>query len=74
MSEALLETIPIHVDFLAKYPDFLAMGVILLLAALLAFGVKESSFLNNIFTAVNLMTIAIVLVAGAINGMYILIC
>lgn len=61
-----------NVDFLAKYPDFLAMGVILLLAALLAFGVKESSFLNNIFTAVNLITIAIVLVAGAINGKYII--
>ncbi|XP_018800354.1 PREDICTED: cationic amino acid transporter 3 [Bactrocera latifrons] len=68
MSKALTEAIPMHVDFLAKYPDFLAMGVILLLAALLAFGVKESSFLNNIFTTVNLITIAIVLVAGAINA------
>lgn len=68
MSTALEEAIPINVDFLADYPDFLAFGGILLLAAVLAFGVKESSFLNNIFTAVNLITIGIVLVAGAING------
>ncbi|XP_054732249.1 cationic amino acid transporter 3 [Anastrepha obliqua] len=68
MSAALEEAMPIKVSFLANYPDFLACGVILLLAALLSFGVKESSFLNNIFTAVNLLTIGIVLVAGALNA------
>ncbi|XP_036325639.1 cationic amino acid transporter 3 [Rhagoletis pomonella] len=68
MSTALEEALPINVNFLADYPDFLAFGVILLLAAVLAFGVKESSFLNNIFTAVNMITIGIVLVAGAINA------
>ncbi|XP_030385491.1 uncharacterized protein LOC115632467 isoform X3 [Scaptodrosophila lebanonensis] len=68
MSAALREHLPIKVSFLGDYPDFLSFGMILLLAALLAFGVKESSFLNNIFTCVNLVTIGIVLVAGAINA------
>lgn len=68
MSTALTEAMPIEVSFLATYPDFLSFGMILLLACVLAFGVKESSMLNNIFTCVNLCTIGIVLVAGAMNG------
>ncbi|XP_037939963.1 cationic amino acid transporter 3 [Teleopsis dalmanni] len=68
MSKALEEAMPINAGFLGNYPDFLSFGMVLLLAALLAFGVKESSFLNNIFTTVNLVTIAIVLVAGGINA------
>ncbi|KAM7361494.1 cationic amino acid transporter 2-like [Cochliomyia hominivorax] len=66
MSTTLTEALPINIDFLGDYPDFLACGLILILTALLAFGVKESSFLNNIFTAVNLMTILIVIIAGSI--------
>lgn len=68
MSKALNESMHIDVDFLGDYPDFLSFGMVLLLAAILAFGAKESSFLNNIFTTVNLVTIAIVLVAGAMNA------
>ncbi|XP_065360956.1 cationic amino acid transporter 3 [Calliphora vicina] len=68
MSKALTEAVPIKVDFLGEYPDFLAFGVVLLLTGLLAFGVKESSFLNNIFTTVNIITILIVIIAGSINA------
>ncbi|TMW46351.1 hypothetical protein DOY81_008570 [Sarcophaga bullata] len=68
MSKALTESVPINVEFLGDYPDFLAFGMVLLLTALLAFGVKESSFLNNIFTSVNVITILIVIVAGSINA------
>ncbi|KAH8335086.1 hypothetical protein KR074_005542 [Drosophila pseudoananassae] len=68
MSKALNESMHINVDFLGDYPDFLSFGMVLLLAAILAFGAKESSFLNNIFTTVNLVTICIVLVAGAMNA------
>ncbi|KAM8708739.1 hypothetical protein ACLKA7_015670 [Drosophila subpalustris] len=68
MSKALNESMPIKVSFLGDYPDFLSFGMILLLAGLLAFGAKESSFLNNIFTSVNLVTIGIVLVAGGMNA------
>ncbi|ALC43039.1 slif [Drosophila busckii] len=68
MSLYLNETMPIKVSFLGYYPDFLSFGMVLLLGALLAFGAKESSFLNNIFTCVNLVTIGIVLVAGGMNA------
>lgn len=70
MSRTLAEALPINIDFLGDYPDFLACGLILLLTALLAFGVKESSFLNNIFTTVNLLTILIVIIAGSIYGKF----
>ena len=59
---------PIHVQFLSDYPDFFAFGVVMLLIILLSIGVKESSMLNNIFTVINLITIVIIVVAGAIKG------
>ncbi|XP_002021145.2 cationic amino acid transporter 3 [Drosophila persimilis] len=68
MSKALNESMHMDVGFLGDYPDFLSFGMVLLLAGILAFGAKESSFLNNIFTCVNLVTICIVLVAGAMNA------
>lgn len=62
------EWMPINVSFLAEYPDFLSFVIILLIAVLLAVGVKESTFLNNIFTVVNLCTVAIVIVTGIMRG------
>lgn len=59
---------PIDVDFLAEYPDFFSFVIIMVLAVVLAAGVKESTFLNNIFTGVNMIVIMIVLVAGSINA------
>ncbi|XP_064210903.1 high affinity cationic amino acid transporter 1 isoform X1 [Tribolium castaneum] len=56
------------VGFLASYPDFLAFGFVVLLTALLSIGVKESSRLNNIFTGLNLITVGIVIVSGAIKA------
>lgn len=67
MSVALENAMPIRVDFMATYPDFLSFFFVLLVAALLSVGVKESSWLNIIFTAVNLTTICIMIVAGGIN-------
>lgn len=68
MSKALTEAFPINVNFLAEYPDFFSFFIVMLLAVLLAVGVKESTVMNNIFTSVNLVVIAIVLVAGSIKG------
>ena len=61
----MLEHFPIKVSFLADYPDFFSFVIVLILAALLAIGVKESSVMNNIFTTVNMITVAIVLIAGS---------
>lgn len=65
MERYLRDTMPIDVSFLGRYPDWLSFIVIMLLAVLLSIGVKESSFLNNIFTCVNMATICLVIVAGA---------
>ncbi|XP_008548794.1 cationic amino acid transporter 3-like [Microplitis demolitor] len=59
---------PIEVSFLSDYPDFFAFGVVMLLIILLCVGVQESSYLNMGFTAINMVTILIVIVAGSIKA------
>lgn len=70
MSKAMVELMPIDMQFLAKYPDFLSFGMVLLVAALLSAGVKESSWLNIVFTVVNLSTICVMIVAGGMKCKY----
>ena len=62
------DLMPIDVSFLADYPDFFSFGIIMVLAGVLSVGVRESSLLNNVFTGVNLVTVAIVLVSGSIKA------
>ncbi|XP_066260477.1 high affinity cationic amino acid transporter 1-like [Euwallacea similis] len=68
ISEAFQNAMPMHVSFLSTYPDMLSFVLVLILTAILAFGVKESSVLNNIFTVLNLITVAIVIIAGSIKA------
>ncbi|XP_022903736.1 cationic amino acid transporter 3-like [Onthophagus taurus] len=68
MSTALTETFPINQSFLSKYPDFLSLGFVILLTILLAAGVKESTWLNNIFTALNITTVLTVIISGSIGA------
>ncbi|XP_055538374.1 cationic amino acid transporter 2-like [Wyeomyia smithii] len=53
----------IRVSFLGSYPDVFSFMVVLTITALLAYGVKESTILNNVFTGVNLLVIAVVLIS-----------
>ncbi|XP_055692861.1 cationic amino acid transporter 3 [Lutzomyia longipalpis] len=68
MSKTLGELFPINVEFLAEYPDFFTFFIVILLALLLAVGVRESTLFNNIFTTVNMATISIIIVAGVLKA------
>ncbi|EAT35726.1 AAEL012128-PA [Aedes aegypti] len=63
MEKALQSIVEFRVSFLGKHPDIFSFFVVLTITALLAYGVKESTVLNNIFTGVNLMVIVVVLIS-----------
>ncbi|XP_052889647.1 cationic amino acid transporter 3-like [Anopheles moucheti] len=68
MGNAIKDMIQMKVSFLAEYPDIFSFLVVLVITALLAYGVKESTLLNNLFTGVNLIVIAVVLVSVGIKA------
>ncbi|XP_055451601.1 cationic amino acid transporter 3-like [Psammomys obesus] len=69
ISHALQTTFPMHLPtVLAKYPDFFALGLVMVLTGVLALGVRESAMLSKVFTGVNLLVLCFVTISGFING------
>ncbi|CAK1579876.1 unnamed protein product [Parnassius mnemosyne] len=68
MARTMTAIAPINVSFLADYPDLFAFTLVLLITVLLGVGVKESTKLNNIFTVINMVTVLVVVIAGAIKS------
>ncbi|XP_027833395.2 cationic amino acid transporter 3-like [Ovis aries] len=69
MSRALRGTFPLHVpSFLAKYPDFLALGVVLVMMGILVLGARESALVNKWFTGINVLVLGFIILSGFIKG------
>ncbi|KAL1137841.1 hypothetical protein AAG570_009537 [Ranatra chinensis] len=68
MSEYMKEQLPIGVDVLSPYPDFLAFVIMVVFTCLVSVGVKESTIVNNILVVINLITIVVVIVSGFIKA------
>ncbi|XP_072483297.1 cationic amino acid transporter 3 isoform X1 [Notamacropus eugenii] len=69
ISLALRGTVSLHVPrILAEYPDFFALGLVLVLTGLLALGASESALVTKLFTGVNLLVLGFIIIAGFIKG------
>ncbi|KAL0979490.1 hypothetical protein UPYG_G00185800 [Umbra pygmaea] len=55
-----------NVPYIAHYPDMLAAGILVVATFFITFGVRVSSWLNHIFSAVSLAVILFILVFGFI--------
>ncbi|CAF1966205.1 unnamed protein product [Rotaria magnacalcarata] len=64
MKTFFIKYLPLHAGTFAEYADLFAMSLCLLVTVLLVIGIKESALLNNVFTGINLIVIAIVVIAG----------
>lgn len=66
MGNFLRKYMPMDVSYLADYPDIFSFFIVILLTLIIAIGVKESTNINNFLTIVNIVTLLIVLIVGAI--------
>lgn len=59
-------TVPMNVPYMAEYADFFSLFIVIVITLLLAFGVKESSYVNMVFTFVNLATVITAFITSSI--------
>ncbi|XP_059919064.1 cationic amino acid transporter 3 [Gadus macrocephalus] len=70
ISQWIKNSIPINLSgtIFSEYPDILAVLLIVLVTALLSFGVSESALMGKIFTGINVTVLGFVFVAGLVKG------
>ncbi|KAG5878362.1 hypothetical protein JTB14_008722 [Gonioctena quinquepunctata] len=68
LRNAFTDFAPINVPYLSEYFDFFSFGISVLLSIALAFGLKESTMVNNIFTTINIFVVLFVIIAGSIKA------
>ncbi|XP_043290962.1 cationic amino acid transporter 3-like isoform X1 [Cervus canadensis] len=69
ISQALEETFsPYMPYYLAKYPDFFALGLVLLLTGLLVLGVHVLPQVNKVFMGINILVLGFIIISGIIKG------
>ncbi|XP_018320308.1 high affinity cationic amino acid transporter 1 [Agrilus planipennis] len=68
MQDCFREITPINVNYMSSYFDFFAFGLSVFLAVALAFGLRESSIINNIVTSLNIGVVLFVIIAGSIKA------
>uniref|UniRef100_A0A8C6E368 Cationic amino acid transporter C-terminal domain-containing protein n=1 Tax=Moschus moschiferus TaxID=68415 RepID=A0A8C6E368_MOSMO len=55
-------------DYLAQYPDFIALAVVLLLTGALALGARESLLVTRVFTGINILVLIFIILSGFFKG------
>ncbi|XP_057568191.1 LOW QUALITY PROTEIN: cationic amino acid transporter 3-like [Hippopotamus amphibius kiboko] len=69
ISQALQGAFSVHMpSFLARYPDFVALVLVLLLTGLLALGARESPLVTRVFTGINVLVLTFIILSGFIKG------
>nr|CAD7439578.1 unnamed protein product [Timema bartmani] len=65
MKEAFRTIAPMNISFMSPHFDFFSFSASMSLTVALALGVKESSFMNNILTTLNMGVVLFVIIAGS---------
>ncbi|XP_027833401.1 cationic amino acid transporter 3-like isoform X2 [Ovis aries] len=55
-------------NYLAMYPDFFALALVLLLTGILVLGARESALVNKWFTGINILVLGFIILSGFIKG------
>ncbi|XP_044787615.2 cationic amino acid transporter 3-like [Bubalus bubalis] len=69
ISQVLQESFSLNMPyFLARYPDFFALGLVLLVTGLQVLGVRELTLVNKVFTGINILVLSFIIISGFIKG------
>lgn len=68
MAHHFREAMPMDIEMLSKYPDFVAFSLCIVLSIILAAGVQEASKFNLVFTGLNLVVVIYAVIVGSFKA------